>query len=91
MKTGQILLGVCTVAALALAFTTRVNNRLLLQQVDAQRQLIEQKSALVDSLHDELFVLKTQFGRVELTLEHLNEVDPEAFLEFSQYYDHETE
>lgn len=91
MKIGQVLIGVCAIAAVGLALVTRVNNRLLLQQVDAQRQLIEQKSALVDSLHDELFVLQTQFGRVELTLEHLNEVDPDAFLEFSRYYDHETE
>lgn len=91
MKATQILLGIGCIAATSLAFVTRVNNRLLLQQVDAQRELIEQKSALVDSLHDELFTLQTQFGRVELTLEHLNEVDPDAFVEFSRYYDHETE
>jgi len=91
MKGGQILVGVCAVAGIALALVTRVNNRLLLQQVGAQRQLIEQKRALVDSLHDELFTLQTQLGRVELTLAHLSEVDPDGFAEFSRYYDHETE
>jgi len=91
MKGGQILVGVCAVAGIVLALVTRVNNRLLLEQVGAQRQLIEHKSALVDSLHDELFTLQTQLGRVELTLEHLNGVDPDAFVEFSRYYDHETE
>lgn len=91
MKVSQVLIGVCAIAGVGLALVTRVNNKLLLQQVEAQRQLIEQKSALVDSLHDELFTLSTQFGRVELTLEHLNEVDPDAFVEFSRYYDHETE
>lgn len=91
MKTTQILLGVCCAAATALALVTRVNNKALLQQVEAQRELIEQKQATVDSLHDEVFTLNTQLGRVELTLDHLNEVDPDAFVEFSRYYDHETE
>jgi hypothetical protein len=46
---------------------------------------------LTDSLRDELFISKVQNGRYELTLEHLNEVNPKAALEFVNYMNHETE
>jgi len=46
---------------------------------------------LADSLYDELFISKVQNGRYELTLEHLNEVNPKAALEFVNFMNHETE
>ena len=44
-----------------------------------------------DSLNMELFNEKTQTGRYELTLEHLEEVNPGAAKEFNDYLEHETE
>jgi len=91
MKISQgIAVGV-GVALLAIAVTATTKNRELNIQIAAQRDLIEQKSQLVDSLHDELFNANCIIGRVELSLEHLNEVEPKAFIEYSKYYDHETE
>jgi hypothetical protein len=60
-------------------------------QVAAQKQLIEQRDQLVDSLHAELFIANSIIGRVELSLEYLNRVEPKAFIKYAQYYDHETE
>jgi hypothetical protein len=91
MKISQgIAIGV-GVALLAIAVSATTKNRELNIQIAAQRDLIEQKSQLVDSLHDELFNANSIIGRVELSLEHLNEVEPKAFIEYSKYYDHETE
>jgi len=91
MKISQgIAVGV-GVALLAIAVTATTKNRELNIQIAAQRDLIEQKSQLVDSLHDELFTANSIIGRVELTLEHLNEVEPKAFIEYARFYDHETE
>jgi len=45
----------------------------------------------IDSLHAELFIYQSEIGRYELTLDHLNEVNPKAALEFVNYMSHETE
>jgi hypothetical protein len=44
-----------------------------------------------DSLYDEAFINHVQLGRYELTLDHLQEVNPKAALEFVNYMNHETE
>ena len=44
-----------------------------------------------DSLHDELFIKHIENGRYELTLDHLQEVNPKAALQFVNYMNHETE
>ena len=46
---------------------------------------------LKDSLHDELFILHTQNGRYELSLEYLYEVNPKAGKQFTEFMEHETE
>jgi hypothetical protein len=46
---------------------------------------------VTDSLHDELFIKHIENGRYELTLDHLQEVNPKAALEFVNYMNHETE
>jgi hypothetical protein len=46
---------------------------------------------VVDSLHDELFNVKAENGRYELSLEHLYEVNPKAGKEFQAFMEHETE
>ena len=92
MKTRQhwtILLVCATLLAISIKFN--FDNRELHQQIEAQRQYIDQREALIDSLHGELFNAGNIIGRTELSLEYLNEVNPKAFIQFSQYYDHETE
>jgi hypothetical protein len=49
------------------------------------------KAQTIDSLQAELFLLQSQNGRYELSLEHLYEVNPKAAKEFDDYLQHETE
>ena len=46
---------------------------------------------IVDSLQEELFMLQTQNGRYELSLEHLYEVNPNAGKQFTTFMENETE
>ena len=46
---------------------------------------------IIDSLNSEVFILQTQNGRYELSLEHLYEVNPTAGKEFTNFMEHETE
>jgi hypothetical protein len=46
---------------------------------------------LNDSLHDELFISKSENGRYELSLEHLYQVNPKAGKVFTEYMENETE
>ena len=46
---------------------------------------------IVDSLQQELFMLQTQNGRYELSLEHLYEVNPNAGKQFTNFMENETE
>jgi hypothetical protein len=46
---------------------------------------------IVDSLQEEIFMLQTQNGRYELSLEHLYEVNPKAGKEFQNFMEQETE
>jgi hypothetical protein len=46
---------------------------------------------IVDSLQEELFLLQTQNGRYELSLQHLEEVNPKAAKQFNDYLTNETE
>ena len=45
----------------------------------------------VDSLYDENFIKHVQLDRYELTLDHLEKVNPKAALEFVNFMNHETE
>jgi hypothetical protein len=46
---------------------------------------------IVDSLQEEIFMLQTQNGRYELSLEYLYEVNPKAGKEFQNFMEQETE
>jgi hypothetical protein len=52
---------------------------------------VDSLTVINDSLHDENFTLNTTLGRVEITLEHLREVDSSSLVKFCEFYDHETE
>jgi hypothetical protein len=92
MKKSSIVAAVATgLVLLTITVSSIVSNRKLAGQVAAQKKFIEQREALIDSLHAELFIANVTIARTEFTLEWLNEVNPPAFIQFSQYYDHETE
>jgi len=46
---------------------------------------------LIDSLNDEIFNANTATGRYELSLQHLEEVNPKAAKQFNDYLQNETE
>ena len=46
---------------------------------------------ITDSLHNELFISKTENGRYELSLQHLYEVNSKAAKDFTNFMEHETE
>ena len=50
-----------------------------------------QKANTIDSLNSEIFILHTQNGRYELSLQHLYEINPKAGKEFEDFMEHETE
>lgn len=87
----ETILAVCLAAVTGTVVVVGEANRSLNGQVEAERELIQRQEQLIDSLHSELFVLSTQLGRVELTLDHLQEVDPKGAAEFNRFHDHETE
>ena len=69
-----------------------------LQQKELQSLRRENKELKVmvshsdmDSLRSEMFILHTEMGRWELSLEHLYEVNPAAGKEFTHFMEHETE
>ncbi len=84
MKRNVLILIVGVAIILFWAITTRdlaINNKRKSEQLQAQ----------VDSLQSENFILQTQLGRYELTLEHLNKVNPKAALQATNFMNHETE
>ena len=52
---------------------------------------IDSLQLIIDSLQTETFLLQTQNGRYELSLEHLYEVNPKAGKEFTEFMETETE
>jgi len=52
---------------------------------------VDSLQSTIDSLNGEVFILQTQNGRYELSLEHLYEVNPNAGKEFTNFMEHETE
>ena len=57
MKKSSIVAAIATgLVLLTIAVSSIVSNRKLAGQVAAQKQFIEQREALIDSLHAELFI-----------------------------------
>jgi hypothetical protein len=91
MKTREIYLTIGLVLVSVIALTQHQTKSSIQFQVAEQRELIEKQHALIDSLHGELFISNSTIGRWELSLDYLNQVEPEAVVKFSRFYDHETE
>ena len=71
MKRNTVLLVIGVAILLFWAITTR-------NTAINQKQKAEQLQTQVDSLKSENFILQTQLGRYELTLDYLQEVNPKA-------------
>lgn len=52
---------------------------------------VDSLQVAIDSLQTETFLLQTQNGRYELSLQHLYEVNPKAGKEFTEFMENETE
>ena len=50
-----------------------------------------QKANIIDSLNDEIFILQSMNGRYELSLQHLEEINPKAAKQFNDFLTNETE
>jgi len=50
-----------------------------------------EKANTIDSLNSEIFILHTQNGRYELSLDHLYDVNPKAGKQLQEFMEHETE
>ena len=61
------------------------------ERVNQFKVEVKTLQSTADSLHDEVFIKHIQLGRYELTLDHLQEVNPKAALEFVNFMNHETE
>lgn len=54
-------------------------------------QLEVTKTALIDSLREEVFILKVEGGRHEITRDEIFNKYPQVGKEYQQFYNHETE
>jgi hypothetical protein len=61
------------------------------ERVNQFKVEVKTLQSTADSLHDEVFIKHIQLGRYELSLDHLQEVNPKAALEFVNFMNHETE
>ena len=61
------------------------------ERVNQFKVEVKTLQATADSLHDELFIRHVMNERYELSLDHLQEVNPKAALEFVNFMNHETE
>jgi hypothetical protein len=59
--------------------------------VKEQKNKIDTLIHVSDSLHDELFIIKVELGRHELTRDYFFEKHPKLQLEYENYINHETE
>ena len=63
----------------------------LRQQVNALKKELVITTAQRDSLHDENFIKHVQLDRYELSLDYLQDKNPNAALQFINYMSYETE
>jgi len=60
-------------------------------KIEKLHQEMKSITNIKDSLYDELFNTHVMNGRYELSLDHLEKVNPKAALEFVNFMNHETE
>ncbi|MEY4571841.1 MAG: hypothetical protein RLZ10_1052 [Bacteroidota bacterium] len=83
-NTFRLLSGALVVISFTLMFLLYSTNR-------EYNQLQTKSNYVIDSLHEELFIIKTENGRHEITRDEIFNKYPQAGKEYQQFYEHETE
>jgi hypothetical protein len=91
-KYQKAIVGTGAVAVLLICFLQQKELASLRREnKELGNHIVNQHSMNVDSLHSEIFILQTELGRWELSLQHLYDVNPKVGKEFTQFMEHETE
>ncbi len=61
------------------------------ERINQFKAEVKSLQSTVDDLRNENFINHVQLDRYELTLDHLQQVNPNAALQFVNYMNHETE
>jgi hypothetical protein len=79
---------VLSISTVGILFYTLFDLR---QQVSSLKKELVITTAQRDSLHNENFIKHIQLGRYELSLDYLQDKNPNAALQFINYMSYETE
>ena len=82
---------VFSIATIGLLFYTLYDLKEQVKQIGVLQKQLDSVSIARDSLVNEVFIREIENGRYEITLDHLQETNPKAALEFINYMNHETE
>lgn len=80
-----------SVSTIFLLFYTMFDLREQVKQVDNLQYKLDSVTTVKDSLYDVNFAAQVEIGRYELTINHLESVNPKAADQFKTYMGHETE
>ncbi len=91
-KYQKAIVGTGAIAVLVLSYLQQKELQSLRREnKELGNHIVNQHSMNVDSLNSEIFILQTEIGRWELSLQHLYDVNPKAGKEFTHYMENETE
>jgi len=87
----KYLNAILSIGTVAVLFYTLFDLKEQVKQVDVLKKKLNEVTVIKDSLYDETFIKQVELGRYELSLNHLEEINPKAALQFVNYMNHETE
>ena len=80
-----------SITTIGLLFYTLYDLKEQVKQIVVLQHQVDSLTTIKDSLVNEVFIHEVTNGRYEITLDHLQETNPKAALEFINYMNHETE
>jgi hypothetical protein len=63
---------------------------LAFQNGELKTEIINQNK-LLETAHNELYLKNIESGKIDLSLQHLKKINPEAYKQFKNFYNKETE
>ena len=87
----KYLNAILSIGTVAVLFYTLFDLKEQVKQVDVLKKQLNTVTVLKDSLYDEAFIKQVELGRYELSLNYLQEINPKAAKQFTNYMNHETE
>ena len=91
-KYQKAIVGTGAVSVLLICFLQQKElSKLREENRNLGHHIVEQHGVNVDSLNNEIFILKNEIGRWELSLDHLREVQPKSADEFETFLHTQTE